>query len=146
MLERDQKDNMYHPCVVPRTNEKGQAVFHFKVVNPNHVEKSLEVDIGAPKVQEILEGLESMPNPPTDKGKNWKSLGSVANWKKMARQGPSSDVVTVKKKGEDGKQKVDREAVDGADSQPKKSRKAGALHSGLIYEPAMVVEQPLLSQ
>jgi len=149
LLERDPRDNTYHPCVVPRTQEDGQAVFHSKAVKPSHTEKSKEVDIWTPKVQENLEGTESTPNPLTAKGKIRKSPGLVANWKKRARQGLSSVVVTVKKKGEDGKRKQVEEvgdALDGADSQPKKGRKADTLHSGLIYEPVVSVEQPRPAQ
>jgi hypothetical protein len=141
LLEKDPKDNSYHPRVVPRTQEKEHAVFLFKAAIPSHTEKSTEIVTGFPKGQVSLADKESTPNPPTAKEKIRKSPASVANWKKRARQGQNSVAVTTKKKGTEGKRKLVEDEVyelDGADSLPKKGRKAEGVQAGPIKPNPMI--------
>jgi hypothetical protein len=149
LLEKDPKNNSYHPRVVPRTQEKEHTAFFFKASAPSHTEKSTEPVTRIPSGQGSPTDKESTPNHPIATDTTRKSPVSVANWKKRARKGQNSGEATAKKTGVEGKRKVAEDEVraqDRAVSRPKKGRKDDGLQDGTINEQAVAVVQPRRTQ
>jgi len=149
LLERDPKNNSYHPRVVPRPQENANPVFHFKASAPSHTEKSTEHASRIPPGPVSQTDKESTPNQLIATDTPRQSPVSVANWKKRARKGQNSGEATAKKTGVEGKRKVAEDNVhaqDEAGLRPKKGRKAEGLLDGTINELAVAVEQPRQTQ